>query len=99
MTADVTKRIFDMVLQTGTYPDTWKTGINIPIFKSGDFMNPGYYRGITLTNALGKFFCQILNNRITEYLEDNDILSKEQAGFRKTARTSDHIFILKKDSG
>ncbi len=44
---------------------------------------------------MGKIFCTILNNRITKYLEDNEILSNTQGGFRKNYRTSDNIFILK----
>ena len=85
-----------MSLNTGEYPNEWKVGVNIAIYKNGSPLNPENYRGITLTNTLGKLFCQILNSRISEFLEQSDSLVKEQAGFRKTYRTTDHIFILKK---
>ena len=64
--------------------------------ESGDPTNPRNYRGITLISSLGKLFCQILNNRIADYLEDINLFSKEQAGFRKRFRTTDHIFVLRK---
>ena len=92
----VLNKRFNVILSTGLNPDSWKTGVNVPIYKSGDPTNPSNYRGITLNSSLGTLFYQILNNRVVEYLEDNDLLSKEQAGFRKGFRTTDHIFVLRK---
>ena len=79
----VLNKLFNVILSTGLNPDSWKTGINVPVYKNGDPTNPSNYRGITLNSSLGKRLYQILNNRVVEYLEDNDLLSKEQAGFRK----------------
>ena len=87
---------FNAIIQSGQYPQLWKEGIAIPIFKNGDPNNPGNYRGITVTNTLSKLFCHVINNRITHYLEENNLIIKEQAGFRQKTRTSDHIFVLKK---
>jgi hypothetical protein len=94
-TGNIIKKLFQKIFQSGIYPDEWKKGLNVPIHKSGDVTNPNNYRGITINNVLGNFFCQIINNRITNYLEENKLLAKEQAGFRKSYRTSDHIFVLK----
>jgi exonuclease III len=88
--------LFNQILSSGIYPDHWKQGINVPILKTGDPYNPSNYRGITLNNAMANLFCQIINSRINTYLEDNNLLVKEQAGFRKMSRTQDHIFILQK---
>lgn len=90
------KKLFQAALHIGSCPKAWATGINIPIYKSGDPMNPGNYRGITLNNNLGKFFSQIINNRLNGFLESNHLYAREQAGFRKKSRTTDQIFILKK---
>lgn len=90
------QHIFNIVLDTGIYPYDWKVGLNIPIYKNGCTFNPENYRGITLTNTIGKLFCQVLNQRISDYLEENNCLVREQAGFRKTFRTTDHIFLLNK---
>ena len=37
----------------------------------------------------------MLNKRLTDYLENNDIIGEEQAGFSKDYNTIDHIFVLK----
>ena len=92
----VISKLFNIILQSGNYPSQWKDGINVPIFKSGDQTNPNNYRGITLTSSLGKLFCIVINKRIETHLQNNNLLIKEQAGFRKHSRTTDHIFILKK---
>ena len=89
------EKMFNIVLQSGVYPDIWKTGINVPIFKAGDPYNPSNYRGITLNSSLGKLFCQVINNRVVSFLESRGLFAKEQAGFRKHQRTTDQIFILK----
>ena len=34
-------------------------------------------------------------NRLQTYLEENELIAKEQIGFKKGSRTSDHIFTLK----
>lgn len=95
-TIKILKDIFNMILKTGNYPKEWKTGISVAIYKKGDPIDPGNYRGITLSSNLSKLFCKIINSRMAQYLEKNNILIKEQAGFRKGYRTSDQIFILKK---
>ena len=80
------------ILSSGTYPDTWCTGTIIPIYKSGDKENPSNYRGITVSNCLGKLFNTIINKRITTYLETNELLSDTQIGFRPGRHTTDHYF-------
>ena len=86
---------FNIILNTGKFPDLWKEGIVIPIHKNGSRVDPNNYRGITLSSCLGKLFCHVLNNRITSELETKSFLKHEQAGFRKNHRTADHIFILR----
>ena len=40
-----------------------------------------------------KLFTACLNTRLSKYVDD-DILGKEQAGFRKGYSTIDHVFVL-----
>ena len=47
-----------------------------------------------MSNSLVKLFNTMLYNRLTTKLENANILSPAQAGFRKDHRTSDHIFTL-----
>ena len=43
---------------------------------------------------LGKILVGVLNNRLTEFVKQADILLKNQCGFRKGYQTTDHIFTL-----
>ena len=57
-------------------------------------MDPNNYRGITLMSCLGKLFLSILNARLLELVQKNDILGTNQLGFVPGNRTSDaHIII------
>ena len=41
----VLNKLFNVILSTGFNPDSWKTGVNVPIYKNGDPTNPSNYRG------------------------------------------------------
>jgi len=88
-------KLFNKILTLGLYPDLWSTGFIINIHKKGPYTEPENYRGITITSALGKLFNSILNNRLTKYLDDNNIISNTQIGFEQLSSTADHIFTLK----
>ncbi|KAH9272455.1 hypothetical protein BASA83_005262 [Batrachochytrium salamandrivorans] len=51
--------------------------------KDGDPLNPGNKRGIALINVGLKLVCKVLQMRIERFVETNNLLSYEQAGFRK----------------
>ena len=55
---------------------------------------PSNYRGIAITNILGKVFSIILNNRLEKFITSNNLIDDTQIGFKKNCRTSDHMFIL-----
>lgn len=87
--------LFNTCLSTGIYPDAWCTGHIVPIYKSGCKMKVNNYRPITISSCLGKTFSSIVNSRICNFLEDKDIISNTQIGFKKGHRTADHILLLK----
>ena len=69
-------------------------GLITPIFKSGAKTNPSNYRGIAVLSCLGKLFSSISSQRLLQYVLENNILRKEQLGFRAGNRTSDaHIML------
>ena len=87
-------KLFNVCFHTGTVPDQWSRGIIIPIPKDAinDLRDPLNYRGITVACATYKLYCSVLNNRlITKWVEHNDILCDEQAGFRSGRCTTDHL--------
>ena len=62
--------------------------------KKGPANDPNNYRGITILSCFGKLFTSILNERLTDFIESNNVLGQEQAGFREGYSTTDHIFTL-----
>jgi hypothetical protein len=88
--------LFNIILDSGIFPEVWSKGIILPIYKNkGDVSDPDNYRGITILSCFGKLFTNVLNTRLNNFLENNNILCEEQAGFRKNYSTTDHIFSLK----
>lgn len=89
------QNLFNLILSTEETPRQWSTGYIIPVYKAGCEQDKSNYRGISITSCLGKLFGLIINNRLTDFLNDTNVLCKEQIGFQKGKRTSDHIFTLK----
>lgn len=87
--------IFNILFKTGIYPEQWKNNYIKPIFKGGCFNDPSNYRGVALSSCFGKFFSKIISSRLDDFLEKNNLICKEQIGFKQHCRTSDHIFSLK----
>lgn len=79
-------------------PDTWKTQIIIPILKPRkNPNNPTSYRPIALLSTLGKLMDKILLKRLDWWLEEKEIIDKNQFGFRKGKSCIDSINILHTD--
>ena len=92
----VYKKLFNYILHTGNVPQDWVIGNIVPIYKNkGDPTLPGNYRGISILSCFGKFFTSIINYRLTNFINNNNILSENQAGFRPGYSTVDHIFTIK----
>jgi len=87
--------LFNKILASGNFPENWRTGLIVAIYKKGDKENIENYRGITLLSAIGKLFTSILNQRLYSYLVNDGIIKHEQLGFRKKHSTIDGIFLLK----
>ena len=88
------KKIFNASLCNQYYPTCWKTGMIVNLFKSGDANITDNYRGLTINSCLAKLFNTVMNNRLLNFLEKNKLICDNQIGFRRKARTSDHIFII-----
>jgi hypothetical protein len=71
------KKLFNLILETGSFPDQWCEGLITPIFKSGDKTNPNYYRGICVTSCLSKFFCIILNDRLSNFSYQQSLVTNK----------------------
>ena len=87
--------IFNVIWDNGSFPQSWRKAIIIPISKPGkDPIDPNNYRPIALTSCVCKIMERMVNNRLTWYLEHNQIYNKYQCGFRKGRSTIDHLVRL-----
>src|SRR6185437_2581209 len=92
--AVATWRLCEEVFRLERIPRDWARGLIFPLYKDGDARNPDNYRGITLLSVVGKIYTTILNKRVVQWCEENNVLVDEQAGFRAGRSTADHIFLL-----
>jgi hypothetical protein len=85
---------FNSLFDRGIYPDSWAESIVLPLYKKGDINNPNNYRGISLCDTSSKLYSTIINNRLLEWVKDNNITGEFQAGFKRNYSTIDHMFTL-----
>ncbi len=97
--------LYTRCVQAQCTPEDWGEAETIMLYKKGDATLLDNYRGISLSNTIGKVFCSILNNRLVSTLEFNNVFGRLQFGFRHDFRTSDALYILgqvlasRKDAG
>ncbi len=88
------KHLFQNIFSSGSYPKRWAEGMLHLIYKKGNRDDPNNYRDITLMSCFGKLFDQVMYNRLSTWEKEQEILHEEQAGFRSSYSTVDHIFTL-----
>jgi len=82
------------MLSTGTFPDRLKYSEIKPIYKKGDKTQITNYRPISLLPVFSKIFEKVLYKRLYNHLSSNNILVKEQFGFRCNTSTGLAIYTL-----
>ncbi len=80
--------IFNRSMIDGTVPDDLKIAKIIPIYKSDDKKIVSNYRPISVLPAFSKILERLVYNRLTDFINQHDILSQNQYGFRKNISTS-----------
>ena len=83
--------LLTLFVQQGYFPDNLKLGCITPIFKNGDRDKVNNYRPICTLSPLSKIFEKVINNRMVEFIEHNQIFSDTQFGFRKNMGTEDAL--------
>ena len=82
-------KICNNIWTTGKWPDDWKSSVFIPIFKKGDAKECENYRTIAMISHTSKILLKIIHKRMESTIERE--LPNNQAGFRKSRGTRDHI--------
>ena len=89
---EVILHFFNQCYKTEQIPAHWKHAEVIALHKPGKpRTDPHAYRPISLTSHTSKLYERILNSRLVEYLEKNNTLPNNQAGFQKFRSVQDHI--------
>ena len=86
--------IFTNILTTAIYPNMWKLANVTPIFKKGDKQLTKNYRPISLLPICGKIFEKIIFKNLCNHLITNQLISKNQSGFRPGDSTTNQLIGL-----
>ena len=85
---NVVRSLFNVICLKSYFPELWTISYITPIFKDDDSFDPNNYRGISVSSCLGKLFTLIMNERYIKFLDDENVSSDCQTGFRRDYRTS-----------
>ena len=92
---DVYCKLFNRILQSGEFPETWTQSVIVPLHKAGNCHDPNNYRGLAINSCFGKLFTTVLNKRFKKFIQKNDIIVKQQIGFTEKSQTIDHMLVIK----
>ena len=70
-------------MEEGKIPNEWKQTRIVPIYKKGARCEPGNYRPVSLTSQVCKVMERLVKSAIMDHLEENELLTRHQHGFRK----------------
>ena len=85
--------IFDNSLCTGLLPRLWTDSTIVPIFKKSSRFDPLNYRPVALTSVVCKVMERVLASALWDYIEENNLISEEQFGFRAEHSTVDQLLL------
>ena len=77
------KKLFNLCIHNGVFPDCFKTAQVIPLFKGGEREDRLCYRPISLLPAMGKLLEKVISIKTNEFLKRNKVFSNYQFGFRE----------------
>ncbi len=89
--------IFNYIFTCSTFPDRWKTSIVIPVPKK---INPTAltdFRPISLLPTLSKILEVIMADQILKHINENNLLSQFQSGFRRQHSTTTAVLKVTED--
>ncbi|XP_051173701.1 uncharacterized protein LOC127289664 [Leptopilina boulardi] len=82
------------IWEKGQLKNEWRTSMIFTIYKNGDVNETGNYRGISLLDIGYKILATIMANRLKNWLEENEVISEAQAGFRMKRGAMEQVYVL-----
>ena len=80
-------QIFNKTISTSIFPTDWKLARVTPIFKKGKKDDMNNYRPISVISVVAKIFEKFTFEQLYEYLNNNNLISASQSGFRSLHST------------
>ena len=80
--------IINSSFSTGVFPDALKIAKVIPIHKGGSTNEINNYRPISILSIFDKIIEKLMHKQLYHFLSINNVLFKNQYGFRKKSSTS-----------
>ena len=80
--------IINLSFRHGVFPDLLKTAKVIPLFKAGPADEVNNYRPISLLSIFDKIIEKLMHKQSYAFLEEHNVLFKNQFGFRKKCSTA-----------
>jgi hypothetical protein len=88
-------KLFNSIIETGVYPDSWCDARITPIYKGkGEIADTNSYRGIAIMSNLAKCFACVIESKLSQFLEDTGNRHLVQSGFRRKVGTTHNLFVL-----
>ena len=79
---DTITYIYNLIIEKNKFPRAFKEAKVIPLYKSGERSDPSNYRPISILSVLSKPVEKHINEHIMKHFLTNDLLHKNQSGFR-----------------
>ena len=90
---DLLNKLMNICIDKSLVPNSLTLELISLIHKKGNQSDLSNYRGICVSSALLKILCSLLNNRIQSFCTENGLIHKNQIGFQKNCRTTDHSLL------
>ena len=85
---------FNLCLTSGIFPKLLKIAVVKPIYKSGDCDSLSNYRPISILPVISKILEKIIYLQISNFINEENIISRSQFGFRKKHSTYMPIMLI-----
>jgi hypothetical protein len=79
--------IFNSSISSSVFPQPWKCAWVKPLHKGGNHVSPSNYRPISLLPVCSKILEKCVQEQLSSYLHQNDLLFPYQSGFRPNHST------------
>ena len=83
--------LFNLIFNSGSYPNLWSKAKFFTIFKRGNRKDPKSYRGINVLNSIAKLYDMVLCCRLEHWFRPY----REQAGAQQGRGCIEHVLTLR----